>query len=60
SDGALAGRVTAAFFLGDRTRVIVEGVADELIVVESSQRRQFIKGETVHIAVRPDTLLRLN
>lgn len=60
SDGALAGRVTAAFFLGDRTRVIVEGVADELIVVESSQRRQFVKGETVHIAVRPDTLLRLN
>jgi putative spermidine/putrescine transport system ATP-binding protein len=60
SDGALAGRVAAAFFLGDRTRVIVEGVAEELIVVESSQRRQFVKGETVHIAVRPDTLLRLN
>ncbi|HET8608484.1 MAG TPA: ABC transporter ATP-binding protein [Burkholderiales bacterium] len=60
SDGALAGRVAAAFFLGDRTRVIVEGVTDELIVVESSQRRQFVKGETVHIAVRPDTLLRLN
>jgi putative spermidine/putrescine transport system ATP-binding protein len=60
SDGALAGRVAAAFFLGDRTRVIVEGIADELIVVESSQRRQFTKGETVHIAVRPDTLLRLN
>jgi putative spermidine/putrescine transport system ATP-binding protein len=59
-DGGLSGRVAAAFFLGDRTRVIVEGAGDELIVVESSQRRQFEKGETVHITVQPDTLLRLN
>lgn len=57
--GELAGRVAAVFFLGDRTRVIVEGAADDLIVVESSERRQFAKGEPVRIALRPNALLRL-
>lgn len=58
-EGDLAGKVSAVFFLGDRTRVMVEGAADELIVVESSERRRFAKGDDVRIALRRDALLRL-
>ncbi|MBS0327933.1 MAG: ABC transporter ATP-binding protein [Proteobacteria bacterium] len=59
ASGDLAGTVAAVFFLGDRTRVIVEGAADGLIVVESSGRRPFTKGDEVRIALRRETLLRL-
>jgi putative spermidine/putrescine transport system ATP-binding protein len=55
----LSGRVAASFFLGDRTRVIVEGIADNLIVVESSQRSDVNKGDALYLAVRPESLLRL-
>lgn len=56
----LTGRVAAALFLGDRTRLIIEGIADGVVVIESSQRRRFEKGETVHVAIKPNTLLRFD
>jgi len=54
--GDLTGVVETAFFLGDRTRVIVRGVGDTLLVVETSDRREFLEGENVGLIVGPDTL----
>ena len=55
--GHLTGVVETAFFLGDRTRVIVRGVGDTLLVVETSDRREFSEGESVGLIVGPDTLM---
>ena len=41
------------------SRLIVEGIGDNLVVVESSERRAFLKGDTLHLAVRPESLLKL-
>ena len=54
--GHLTGIVETAFFLGDRTRVIVKGVGDTLLVVETSDRHEFREGENVGLIVGPDTL----
>ena len=54
--GHLTGTVEAAFFLGDRTRVIVRGVGDTLLVAETSDRHELREGENVGLIVGPDTL----
>ena len=53
----LATVVETAFFLGDRTRVIVRGAGDTLLVVETSDRREFAQGENVGLLMGPDTLV---
>ena len=58
--GHLNGIVDAAFFLGDRTRVIVRGAGETLLVVETSDRREFREGENVGLVVGPDTLMTLD
>jgi putative spermidine/putrescine transport system ATP-binding protein len=56
----VSGRVLTSFFLGDRTRLVVEGVADTPLVVETSERREFARGEAVHLALDPTALLSLD
>ena len=58
--GHLTGVVETAFFLGDRTRVIVRGVGDTLLVVETSDRHEFREGENVGLIVGPDTLMTMD
>jgi len=55
--GGLKGRLLTAFFLGDRTRLVVEGVSDAPLIVEASAREQFEPGQEVHVAIDPDALL---
>ena len=55
-EGHLAGVVQTVFFLGDRTRVIVRGDGDTVLVVETSDRHEFTEGENVGLAVGPETL----
>ena len=55
--GHLTGVVETAFFLGDRTRGIVRGVGDTLLVAEPPARREFRAGENVGLSVGPDTLV---
>jgi putative spermidine/putrescine transport system ATP-binding protein len=57
--GGLAGRVLTSFFLGDRTRLVVEGVSDAPLIVEAGAGQQFRAGEPVHVAIDPDALLTL-
>jgi len=58
--GSLAGRVLSSFFLGDRTRPVVEGVGRTPIVVETVASREFKVGQSVHLKIDPDALLVLD
>ena len=55
--GALAGRIVSAFFLGSTTRVVVDLGAEQSIVVDTSERRSFRKGDAVGVDVGADALL---
>jgi putative spermidine/putrescine transport system ATP-binding protein len=55
--GPLKGRVLTSFFLGDRTRVVVEGVGTTPLVLETAARREFHAGEDVSLSVDPDALV---
>jgi putative spermidine/putrescine transport system ATP-binding protein len=58
--GGLAGRVLTSFFLGDRTRVVVEGVGNAPLIVETTERREFKPGQDVRLAIDADALLTLD
>jgi putative spermidine/putrescine transport system ATP-binding protein len=54
--GALKGRVVTSFFLGDRTRLVLEGIGDAPLILETSAQREYRAGEDVHVAIDPDAL----
>ncbi len=58
--GSLKGRVVSAFFMGDRTRVVIDGVGATRLIVETPARREFHPGEDVHLRVDADALLTLD
>lgn len=53
----LSGTVSAAFFLGDRTRLFIDAGEELPLVVETDTRREFRHGERVGLAVDPRGLL---
>ncbi len=53
----LHGKVAAAFFLGDRTRLFVEVGEARPLVVESTARREFNHGDAVRLTIDPRGLL---
>ena len=55
----LAGRVSAAFFLGDRTRLIVEGVGQEKLTIETDGRAKYSEGDQIGIDIDPESVLTL-
>ncbi len=59
ADAPLRGVVEEQFFLGDRTRLHVTGVADKTVVVETSEHREFRAGQTIGLRIEPGALLRL-
>jgi putative spermidine/putrescine transport system ATP-binding protein len=56
--GQLAGTVSAAFFLGDRTRLFIE-CAGQSLIAETAERREFARAAPVHLVIDGDTLLTL-
>ena len=50
-------KVLSAFFLGDHTRLVVDAGVAAPLVVETTERRTWPRGETVHLAVMPGALL---
>jgi putative spermidine/putrescine transport system ATP-binding protein len=56
--GQLAGTVSAAFFLGDRTRLFIE-CAGQSLIAETAERREFARAAPVHLAIDGDALLTL-
>ena len=59
AEAALRGVVEQQFFLGDRTRLHVSGVADGIVVVETTEHREFRVGEAIGLRVEGAALLRL-
>ena len=59
AEAQLRGVVEQQFFLGDRTRLHVSGVADGLVVVETSEHREFRVGQSVWLRIEPGALLNL-
>jgi putative spermidine/putrescine transport system ATP-binding protein len=58
--GTLKARIMSSFYLGDRTRLVVEGVGDAPVVLETPARREFHAGQDVDLAIDPDALLVLD
>jgi len=52
--------VVASFFMGDRTRLIVNGSTPEHLTVETIGRQSFVNGQQVGIRIDPSALLTLN
>ena len=58
--GHLQATVVASFFMGDRTRLIIAGPADDYLTIETAGMQSFEKGQRVEVRVEPDALLRLD
>jgi putative spermidine/putrescine transport system ATP-binding protein len=58
--GPVKGRVLAAHYLGDRTRLVVEGVAAAPVIVETTARREFGPGQDIHLTLDPGALIVLD
>ena len=54
-----AGRVSSSLFLGNRTRLVLEGIGTEPIVVESALRGSFEVGAVVPFRVKREGLMTL-
>ena len=56
--GHLAGTVSAAFFLGDRTRLFID-CGGQPVIAETAERREFARNAPVRLVVDGDALLTL-
>ena len=50
-------RVISSFFLGDHTRLVVDAGGEAPLIVETTERRSWPRGETVHLAIAPGSIL---
>ncbi|MGI9294457.1 MAG: ABC transporter ATP-binding protein [Pseudomonadales bacterium] len=57
TNGMLKGHVSGAFFLGGRTRLIVDGVGQEKLTIETDSRKEYRKGDEIGIDIDPDAVL---
>jgi putative spermidine/putrescine transport system ATP-binding protein len=53
----LEAKVISSFFLGDHTRLVVDAGAAAPLIVETTERRMWPRGETIHIAIAEGALL---
>lgn len=54
-DNAFTGTVAASFFLGDRNRVIVNGVGEHQITLETSNQIALNEGDNVSFTIDPES-----
>jgi len=60
AEADFTGTVTTAFFLGDRTRLILSGPGDMPVVLDTRDRAVFDHGQAVPVRVRPERRMRLD
>jgi len=53
----LEATIISSFFLGDHTRLVVDAGAAAPLIVETTERRTWPRGERVHLAVEPGAVL---
>jgi putative spermidine/putrescine transport system ATP-binding protein len=58
--GQLHASVVASFFMGDRTRLIIEGAGADYLTVETKGIQSFQKGQPVDVSIDPGALLHLD
>ena len=56
-DHHLEGKVVSSFFLGDHTRLVVDAGGEAPLIVETTERRTWPRGETVHLAIAEGAIL---
>lgn len=56
-EATLTGTIAARFFLGDRTRLLVEGLGPKPVVVETAGSCALATGDNVALSIRPDAVL---
>ena len=59
-EGHLRAKVISSFFMGDRTRLIVNGLSSEPLKVEAMGRQTFRKGELLDIRLDAEALFTLS
>ena len=59
-EAQLRGTISSALFMGDRTRLVVQGIGDGLIIADVTARRLFRAGEPVGLALDPDGVFTLD
>ena len=57
ADANLVGKVETSYFLGDRTKILIKDISEELIVIETSGRDQYEKGDSIGIFVPSENLI---
>ena len=51
---SVSGTVTSAFFLGDKTRLVVQPDSSAPLTVDTHQRQEIAIGDIIHLRIRPD------
>ena len=57
SEANLVGNVETSYFLGYRTKILIKNISDDLIIIETSGREQYEKGESIGIFVQSENLI---
>lgn len=56
----LRGEVVASYFHGDRTKVLLSGIGEETVVIETSGRAKVAKGMEIGVTINADALMMLD
>lgn len=59
SEAQLRGKLISVLFMGDRTRLVIEGIGDAQVIVDTSEHRLFRPGEEIGITLVPEGLFTL-
>jgi putative spermidine/putrescine transport system ATP-binding protein len=54
---AISGRLTARYFLGSRTRLLVDIGQEAPVLVDTSERGEYAQGSVVHLRIDPATMI---
>jgi putative spermidine/putrescine transport system ATP-binding protein len=57
SEAHLVGKVETSFFLGERTKILIKDISENLVTVEASGREQYENGDDIGILVQSENLL---
>lgn len=57
--GGLAGQVSSVAYMGNCTRLWIDGFGDQPLIVESNDEREFSSGQPVAVHIRPGALMAL-
>ncbi|WP_282605946.1 ABC transporter ATP-binding protein [Pelagibius sp. Alg239-R121] len=60
TEAQIAGRIANVYFLGDRTKIILEAIGQGPIVVETTAQADFVIGSNVGLKINPDRIFEID